>query len=83
MNRLLRFVPIAIGLLPMVLMSAAGAVLLALLFVGSTIMAERITAGKYPAYKDWLKATSPWVPFLDLPFRLKARRSFFDKYLKK
>jgi steroid 5-alpha reductase family enzyme len=59
--------------------SGIGAILLILIFVGSTIMAERITASKYPAYKDWLKATPPWVPFIDMPFRIKHRKAFREK----
>ena len=60
--------------------SGIGAGLLALLFVGSTIMAERITASKYPAYADWKKATPPWVPFLDAPLRAARRRAFKERY---
>lgn len=45
--------------------SAAGAVLLTVLFVGSTIMTERISAAKYPRYADYQAVTStivPWPP---------------------
>ncbi len=56
-----------------------GAILLVTLFVGSTIFAEKITASKYPAYTDWKKATPPWIP-LTLPFRMKQRREFREKY---
>lgn len=43
----------------------AGAVLLTLLFVGSTIFTESITRAKYPAYEDYRARTSavvPWFP---------------------
>ena len=60
--------------------SGLGAVLLTLLFVGSTIMAENITTAKYPAYKDWKKATPPWIPFLDWPFRRRHREAFSQQY---
>lgn len=42
-----------------------GAILLSLLFIGSTIFTESITAAKYPAYRDYQRATSmliPWPP---------------------
>lgn len=59
--------------------SGLGVIFLIALFVGSTVFAERITSSKYPAYKDWKKATSPWIPF-DLLFRLKYRKEFKEKY---
>ncbi|MBN2626067.1 MAG: DUF1295 domain-containing protein [Spirochaetales bacterium] len=37
--------------------------LLTLLFVGSTIFTETITAAKYPTYHDYQKRTSPIVPW--------------------
>ncbi|MGW4487743.1 DUF1295 domain-containing protein [Amycolatopsis sp. NPDC004368] len=43
----------------------AGAVLLTLLFVGSTIFTESITRGRYPEYAEYQKRTSavvPWFP---------------------
>ncbi|MFE1664208.1 DUF1295 domain-containing protein [Microbacterium sp. P02] len=43
----------------------AGAILLTLLFIGSTIFTESISAGKYPAYADYRRSTSmliPWPP---------------------
>jgi steroid 5-alpha reductase family enzyme len=40
-----------------------GPVLLTLLFVGSTIFTESITASKYPDYADYQKRVSPVVPW--------------------
>ncbi len=42
--------------------SIAGAALLTVLFVGSTIMTERISASKYPRYAEYQALTSPIVP---------------------
>ena len=45
--------------------TVAGAVLLTLLFVGSTELTERISAGKYPEYAAYQQVTSavlPWIP---------------------
>ena len=39
-----------------------GAVLLVLLFQGSTRFTESITAGKYPEYAEYRKTTSALVP---------------------
>ncbi|SFS16337.1 Steroid 5-alpha reductase family enzyme [Microbacterium sp. cf046] len=39
-----------------------GAALLTVLFIGSTIFTESITAAKYPAYADYQRATSMLVP---------------------
>lgn len=47
----------------------AGAALLSLLFIGSTIFTESITASKYPAYADYQRATSMLVP---LPRRRRS-----------
>ncbi len=52
-------------------------VILVLLFIGSTRLAEEITGGKYPRYRDWKKATPSWLPF-SIPFRLKARKQFWE-----
>jgi steroid 5-alpha reductase family enzyme len=43
--------------------SAAGAVLLTLLFVGSTRFTERVSRAKYPDYADYQRATSPVIPW--------------------
>jgi steroid 5-alpha reductase family enzyme len=43
----------------------AGAALLTVLFIGSTIFTESISASKYPAYADYQRTTSmlvPWFP---------------------
>ena len=40
----------------------SGAALLTLLFIGSTIFTESITASKYPAYADYQRTTSMLVP---------------------
>lgn len=40
----------------------AGAALLTLLFIGSTIFTESITSAKYPAYRDYQRATSMVIP---------------------
>lgn len=50
----------------------AGPVVLLVLFIGSTIMAESITASKYSEYGRWQKMTAPWIPFL---FRLPERKA--------
>lgn len=48
-----------------------GPALLTLLFVGSTVFTESISASKYPAYADYRKTTSMLIP---LP-RSRARRA--------
>ena len=40
----------------------AGAALLTVLFIGSTIFTESITASKYPAYADYKRTTSMLIP---------------------
>ena len=40
----------------------AGAALLTLLFIGSTVFTESITASKYPAYAEYQRTTSMLVP---------------------
>ncbi len=43
----------------------AGPVLLSILFIGSTIFTESITASKYPGYAEYQRTTSmlvPWPP---------------------
>ncbi|MFJ4222688.1 DUF1295 domain-containing protein [Microbacterium sp. NPDC089695] len=45
--------------------SIVGAFLLSILFIGSTIFTESITASKYPAYAEYQRTTSmlvPWPP---------------------
>ncbi|MBD8023424.1 DUF1295 domain-containing protein [Microbacterium gallinarum] len=48
----------------------AGAALLTVLFIGSTIFTESITASKYPAYADYKRSTSMLIP---LPARRRGR----------
>lgn len=46
-------------------LAGLGALLLTLLFQGSTALTERISASKYPAYAEYRKTTSriiPWLP---------------------
>lgn len=43
--------------------SIAGALLLVILFKGSSDFSEDISAGKYPAYKDYQKKVPRFVPF--------------------
>jgi steroid 5-alpha reductase family enzyme len=50
--------------------SLIGPVMLTLLFIGSTIFTEGITAAKYPLYSEYQKATSaiiPWLPMKKQP----------------
>ena len=49
-----------------------GAVLLTILFIGSTIFTESITRSKYPAYADYRRRTSMLVP---LPPRKRAPKA--------
>lgn len=42
--------------------TGVGAVLLHLLFLGSTALTEKISAGKYPKYKEYQKTTSRFLP---------------------
>ena len=51
--------------------SVAGAALLTVLFIGSTIFTESISASKYPAYRDYQRTTSMLVPW---PPRRRAPR---------
>jgi len=48
----------------------AGAVLLSILFLGSTIFTESITSSKYPAYAEYRRRTSMLVP---LPPKRRAK----------
>lgn len=43
--------------------TVAGALLLSVLFVGSTIFTESITRGRYPEYAQYQRRTSPVVPW--------------------
>lgn len=46
--------------------SLTGALLLCLLFLGSSDFSEKISAGKYPHYKDYMKRVARFVP---IPFK--------------
>lgn len=53
-----------------------GSLVLILLFIGSTGMAEGITNDKYPRYQEWRKVTVAWI---GLPFlKAKRRKAFLD-----
>jgi steroid 5-alpha reductase family enzyme len=43
--------------------SGLGAILLNLLFLGSTALTEKISSEKYPEYSNYKKATSMLVPW--------------------
>ena len=43
--------------------SAAGVILLIILFIGSSIFAENISSSKYPEYKDYKKKVLKYLPF--------------------
>ncbi len=43
--------------------SAIGALLLILLFMGSSLMAEKISSAKYPLYEDYINNVSKFIPF--------------------
>lgn len=45
----------------------AGAVLLTLLFIGSTVFTESITKSRYPEYADYQATTSPIIPWPPRP----------------
>ena len=44
-------------------LSGIGALLLILLFIGSTILAENISKGKYPEYSNYQKKVSVYIPW--------------------
>ncbi len=43
--------------------SAIGALLLILLFVGSSILGEKISGSKYPLYEDYINNVNKFIPF--------------------
>ena len=49
--------------------SILGAILLTLLFLGSTNLTENISLGKYPEYADYQKSTSAIIPWIGLKKR--------------
>jgi steroid 5-alpha reductase family enzyme len=55
--------------------SGIGALLLILLFAGSTRFTETITESKYPDYKEWKRVTSVWIPVKSF---FKDRKGFWD-----
>lgn len=44
-------------------LSGIGALLLILLFIGSTVLAENISKGKYPEYSNYQKRVSVYIPW--------------------
>lgn len=56
-----------------------GAVILVILFMASTRMTEDITRSKYPAYAQWQKVTSPWIPGIKTLI-LRPRREEMGKF---
>lgn len=50
----------------------AGAALLTLLFIGSTIFTESISRGRYPDYDDYRRRTSMLVPWFPRPARVPS-----------
>jgi hypothetical protein len=68
--------------------SGLGALLLNLLFLGSTKLTERISTEKYPAYVEYSKETSMLIPLLSKPKTKKIwivymniiKRTFLKSY---
>lgn len=58
--------------------SMFGAIVLILLFVGSTNLAENITLSKYDHYPEWRKVSAPWVT---IPGVNAKRKNIFLKNL--
>ena len=58
--------------------SGIGAIVLIVLFVGSTALAESITASKYSRYREWCGFTACWIPLVSLIVNGTKRRAFFD-----
>lgn len=59
--------------------AGAGVAVLIALFAGSIALAESITASKYPAYKNWQRMTSPWIPGLFYLPDFKSKESFLKQ----
>jgi steroid 5-alpha reductase family enzyme len=55
-----------------------GAVLLTVLFIGSTVFTESISRSKYPEYADYQAVTSPVVPWFPLRGRGNASRMWSE-----
>ena len=47
--------------------TVAGAVLLTLLFIGSTVFTESISRSRYPDYDDYRRRTSMLIPWFPRP----------------
>ncbi|MFO7616389.1 MAG: hypothetical protein R6V75_03990, partial [Bacteroidales bacterium] len=47
--------------------SVVGALLLVLLFYGSSSFSESISAGKYPGYDEYRRRVPRFIPFLKCP----------------
>lgn len=58
--------------------SGLGALVLLILFMGSTKLAESITSTKYPEYSQWKKITSVHFPVKSF-FTIKQRRKFLSE----
>lgn len=56
-----------------------GPVVLMMLFIGSTIMAESITATKYEGYTKWQKLTAPWIPFISYLPKIREKKAFLEE----
>jgi steroid 5-alpha reductase family enzyme len=54
--------------------AGTGAVLLVLLFQGSTNLTEKITAGKYPEYRAYQKHVGMFIPKTLAPYRTPSPR---------
>lgn len=50
--------------------SLAGAILLMLLFLGSSDFSEKISASKYPAYRDYQQRVPRFLPLYSISFKL-------------
>ena len=57
--------------------SGFGALVLVILFAGSTVFVESITSSKYPEYRQWQKLSSTWLPVK--PVSPKRRREFLEQ----
>lgn len=53
--------------------TSAGAVLLVLLFIGSTILTEKISSSKYPEYRQYQKDKPKFIPRVTAYNRLEER----------
>ncbi len=58
--------------------SAAGVLVLILLFSGSTQLTESITASKYPQYLKWRELTHTWLPLPGIFAQPRDREAFLE-----